>query len=153
VRAATPSDGPAIAELARSFWGETEVDCFDRSHDVSGTAAFVTCLGTQVVGALCYALEDDTMIIVLLNVLPDFQGWGAAHDMIHAARREALRRGLRCLIVATTNDDLPALALYQRSGFYITSVVPGRLVQHHGGEESGFGGIPIRDEVRLACDL
>ena len=57
--------------------------------------------------------------------------------------------GLARVIVATTNDDLPALALYQRYGFRIHGIVPGSIAQHHGGELPGFSGIPIRDEIQL----
>ncbi|MDY7041482.1 MAG: GNAT family N-acetyltransferase, partial [Chloroflexota bacterium] len=53
------------------------------------------------------------------------------------------------LVVSTTNDDLLALYLYQRFGFRITGVLPGGLVEHHGKEEPGFAGIPVRDEIRL----
>jgi len=61
----------------------------------------------------------------------------------------AMKCALARLVVSTTNDDLLALYLYQRFGFRVTEVLPGRLVEHHGGEESGFAGIPVRDEIRL----
>jgi ribosomal protein S18 acetylase RimI-like enzyme len=53
------------------------------------------------------------------------------------------------ILVATSNDDLPALALYQRHGFRILEIIPGRIAEDHGGEFPGFAGIPVRDEVRL----
>ena len=65
----------------------------------------------------------------------------------------ARTQGAARIIVATTNDDLPALGLYQRLGFTITEVRVGKLLEHHGGVESGFAGIPVRDEIRMELRL
>lgn len=53
------------------------------------------------------------------------------------------------LVVATSNDDVPALYLYQRLGFVLTGIKVGAILRHHGGEERGFAGIPVRDELQL----
>ena len=144
---------PIARKTHTYFWGETEVECFDRTYDVRTLPAFVACHGAAVTGALVYAPQGDALNVVLLNVLPEHQGRGGAWALLDAASAEAQRRGLPRLIVATSNDDLPALALYQHYGFCLADVLTGRLLQHHGGEEAGFGGIPVRDEIRLAYDL
>jgi hypothetical protein len=38
-------------------------------------------------------------------------------------------------------------------GFVIEEVVPGHILDHHAGVETGFAGIPMRDEVRLQLTL
>jgi hypothetical protein len=38
-------------------------------------------------------------------------------------------------------------------GFIISGVVVGRMLEHHGGEEPGFAGIPVRDEIRMELEL
>ena len=68
-------------------------------------------------------------------------------------RGEAVRLGLAELLVVTSNDDLPALALYQRYGFRIREVIPGRIAQEHSGELPGFFGIPVRDEIQMTYEL
>ena len=153
LRSATPGDAPAIARLAEHFWGETEVGCFGLSYRVDALEAFVACDGDHMAGVLAYAAEKDRLIIVMLNVLPDYQGRRAARGLLGRAREEASRRGVSRLVVATSNDDLPALDLYQRWGFRITGMLAGRLIEHHGGEEVGFGGVTVRDEIQLVCDL
>ena len=147
---ARPPDYADIATLADHFWGETEVQCFGESYDVTRLPAYVARVDTEVVGSLSFAVERDQLIIVLLNVLPEFQGQGCAARLIEAAVGEAKDRGLSRLAVATSNDDLPALYLYQRHGFTITGARLGEILCHHGGEERGFAGIPVRDELRLA---
>jgi len=153
VRNATAADAPAIARLAGYFWGETDVECFGISYHVDTLEAFVACDGDYLAGVLAYAVEDARLNIVMLNVLPDYQGRGAARGLLGRAREEAIRLGLSRLVVATSNDDLPALNLYQRWGFRITSVLCGRLIDHHGGEEVGFGSVAVRDEIRLVYNL
>jgi ribosomal protein S18 acetylase RimI-like enzyme len=153
IRPATPADRPRIAELAETFWGEVEVECFDRSYQVDALPATVACDGDEIVGVLSYACEGDAVNLVTLSVLPRWQGRGAARGLIAAVTEAARAEGAVRLIVATTNDDLPALGLYQRLGFVITGVLVGRLLEHHGEVEPGFGGIPVRDEVQMELRL
>ena len=155
IRPATPVDRPSIAELAEYFWGEVEVECFDRTYQVDALPAYVACEGGEIVGVASYALEDEgkTVNLVLLNVLPRWQGRGAARELIAAVTHVGRAEGAERIVVATTNDDLPALALYQRLGFTITEVLTGKLLEHHGGIEPGFAGIPVRDEIRMEMRL
>ena len=160
IRPASLADYHRIEELALYFWDEIVVDCFDRQYDVMACPAFLACDGGEVVGVATVAVEEvwNAIVLVMLNVLPAYQGRGGGRSLLDAVREEAQRRGLARILVATTNDDLPALALYQRYGFRITEIVTGRVAEHHGSdlsgsELSGFAGIPVRDEVRLEVQL
>ncbi len=68
---------------------------------------------------------------------------------------EELARTMKAdrVTVRTSNDNIPALALYQKLGFRIAKVKLGVLVEHHGTEISGWEGIPVRDEVILEKSL
>ena len=155
IRPASPADYPRLQELALYFWDETVVDCFDRQYDVMACPAFLACDGGDVVGAAPFAVEEawNAIILVMLNVLPNYQGRGGGRSLFDALCEEARGRGLARVLVATTNDDLPALALYQRYGFRITEILTGRVAEEHGVELTGFAGIPVRDEVRLEYQL
>jgi ribosomal protein S18 acetylase RimI-like enzyme len=168
IREATAADRPAIERLAVHFWDETEVACFGQSYDVRQLTAFVavvagchtppyrfaegvtTCqMEDDVAGALSYALEGNRLTIVLLAVWPPHQRRGVGRRLVEAAVAEARRLGLGEVVVATSNDDLPALALYQRCGFQLYEVATGSIEEHHGGPLPGFAGFTIRDELRL----
>ncbi len=149
VRAAQPADYAAIEAIAKTYWGETQVECFDRSYDVLALPALLAYRGSDIAGLLSYALESDRITIVMLNVHPQYQGRRTARALLTMLEEEARARSLPRLVVATSNDDLPALYLYQRGGFVLTDVKPGAILAHHGGEESGFASIPVRDEIRL----
>jgi ribosomal protein S18 acetylase RimI-like enzyme len=155
IRPATPADRPRIAELADYFWGEVEVECFDHSYKVDELPAYVARDGDEIVGVASYAHEEkgNAVNLVMLNVLPRWQGRGAARELIAAVTDVARAEGAARVVVATTNDDLLALGLYQRLGFTITQVLVGKLLEHHGGAEPGFAGIPVRDEIRLELQL
>jgi GNAT superfamily N-acetyltransferase len=149
VRAAAEEDYPRLEELALHFWGETDMECYERTYDVLELPAFVACDNDQMVGFLSYAVEEDALNIVVLNVLPEHQGFGLGKELVKALVGEAKGRGLPRLIVATSNDNLPGLYFYQRIGFVIEEVLPGRIVDYHGEVERGVGDIPVHDERRL----
>ncbi len=155
IRPATDSDYGRIEELSLHFWDETLVDCFDRQYDVLACPAYLACEGKEVVGLASYTIEEawDAVVLVLLSVLPDFQGRGAGWALLDAVRDSAAARSLGRVVVVTSNDDLPALALYQRYGFRITEVIAGLIARDHGREFPGFAGIMVRDEVRLKLDV
>jgi ribosomal protein S18 acetylase RimI-like enzyme len=153
IRPATSADRPRIAKLADYFWGEIQVESFGRSYRVDALPAYVACDGDEIVGVASYAREGDATNLVMLNVLPRWQGRGAARGLIAAVTKMTRAEGAERVIVATTNDGLPALGLYQRLGFVITGVLVGRMLEHHGGVEPGFGGIPVRDEIQMELRL
>ena len=155
IRPATASDHARIQELSCYFWDETDVDCFDGQYNVLACPAFLACDGDEVVGLASYTIEADwsAALLLMLNVLPSYQGRGGGRALLDALCEEAARRCLERITVVTSNDDLPALALYQRYGFRFTEVIPGRIAQDHGGEFRGFAGIPVRDEIRLEYRL
>jgi ribosomal protein S18 acetylase RimI-like enzyme len=140
--------------LADRFWGEVEVDAFGRIYDLEQLPAYVALADGQVVGAASYSVEGAQIHLVALQVLPEYQGRGAGGALVEAVLDEGRQAGAEQAILVTTNDNLPALGLYQRIGFVITEVIPGAVVGYHGGvEEVGFAGIPVRDEIRMAFSL
>ena len=153
VRKATERDYPRLREIALHFWGETDVECFERVYDVLKLPAVVAVVEGEVAGFLSYAMGGEALVVAMLNVVPEFQGRGLGKALLCAVIDEAGEAGLSRLIVATSNDDLSALDFYQRAGFVIDEIVPEKLVEHHGGVGQGFAGIPVRDEIRLQLSL
>jgi GNAT superfamily N-acetyltransferase len=158
IRPANPADYRRIQELSLYFWDETTVDCFGRQYDVMACPAFLACeagKGDEIVGAISYAFEEpwDAVIVVMMNILPDWQGRDGGRSLLTAVHEEAKKRTVGRMLVATSNDDLPALALYQRYGFRIVEVLPGSITRHHGGEFPGFSDVMIRDEMRLSFEV
>lgn len=149
VRSATPADRGEIELICDRAWGETEVDAFGATFDVLTSENIVAEADGEFAGLISLALHGGELAIVLLSVYPQFQGSGVGSSLIEAAALRALDKGLSSLKVATTNDDLPALYVYQRQGFIIYDIACGSVVDHHGAAIAGFANIAVRDEIRL----
>jgi ribosomal protein S18 acetylase RimI-like enzyme len=142
-----------IGELVRRFWGEEEQLTFDRKFTAEDLPALVAEADGDVIGFLAFAELADAVIIVALGVLPEFQGSGVGKGLVEKLEDKARSMRKRRLLVSTSNDDLPALAFYQSSGFQIYEVKPNVIAEKHGEVLKGIGGLPIRDELRLQKNL
>jgi len=153
VREATPSDYQRIGEVAEYFGSQTKIVCLDKPYNVLKLPAYVVSAHHRdhLTGLLSYALEPDSLVIVVLDVLPGYQGLGAGKMLVDAAKKKAESEGKKHILVTTSNDDLPAMYFYQRNGFQVYEVKPNLVAEHHGEVQVGFGGIPVRDELRLRC--
>jgi N-acetylglutamate synthase-like GNAT family acetyltransferase len=78
---------------------------------------------------------------------------GNAGLLVRHAEELARTVKAKRVIVRTSNDNIPTLALYQKVGFRIAEVKLGVLVEHHGTETSGWESIPVRDEIILEKSL
>lgn len=153
IRPAVVADRLRIAELIEVFLGRVEMACFSRRYRVDTLPAYVACDADEIVGIASYAWEEDVVNLVTLKVAPRWQGRGVAHWLIAMLIDIVRTEGARRLIVATTNDNLPALAFYQRLGFVITSLVVGGALERCGEVGLGFASIPVRDEIQMELHL
>jgi GNAT superfamily N-acetyltransferase len=156
VRPATPDDEATILEFWLHFWDDHEMDCFGKTYRAVDLPALFAYDGDRVIGLLSYAVERQwkAINVVALQVLPVAQGQGAAVALLRVLETQAREMEIARLIVATSNDNLPALYFYQRLGFQITAVKVGQVAPDDPEEEFvGVGRIPVRDEVRLEKQL
>ena len=85
-----------------------------------------------------------------LAIKENQRGRGYASLLLKHAEGFARRHKSRELIVRTSNDNIPALALYQEKGFIIREVKLGSMIAHHAGKEIlGWKNIPVRDAIIL----
>jgi GNAT superfamily N-acetyltransferase len=144
---------PALALIRRDF-GHTRIVAFGEPVQIEGQSVMVATMKGELAGALAYRLLPDALQILALATDPMWQRSGVAGQLLDEAETMARDRGLTRLIVSTTNDNLPALYFYQRRGYRITDASPGALLPHVRHPRGiGFGGIPVRDEIRLERTL
>jgi ribosomal protein S18 acetylase RimI-like enzyme len=106
-----------------------------------GTAGFIALRHKK--GALSIEITG-------LAIREDQRGKGLAKSLLKHAEKLAREQEIRQLIVRTSNDNIPALALYQEAGYKIKKVKLGCMIAHHGGKEIlGWKNIPVRDEIIL----
>lgn len=154
VREAHDGDRPAVRALFESDFGRTKIVAFGEVQDIDQMPALVAFMTEDLSGALAYRLfGDDALHVVALATDPMWQRSGVGGQLLAEAELIARRLKLQRLLVATTNDNLPALHFYQRRGYRLTDLVPGSIMVHTGQEVAGFAGIPVRDEIRLEKKL
>ena len=149
VREATEADRAAARELFGRDFGRTKIVAFGEVMDIDQMPALVAVMHADPSGALAYRVHGDALHIVALATDPMWQRSGVGGHLVAEAELFARRLKLARLVVATTNDNLPALYFYQRRGYRLTDLVPNSITTHTRQEVPGFAGIPVRDEVRL----
>jgi len=149
VREASSSDYKTIGQLAQYFWDKPSVTRFGKEYDVLKLPAYVVSASDHVAGVLSYSLETECLSVVMLNVLPGYQGLGGGKMLLDAAKEKASAEKKSTILASISNDDLPSLYFYQRNGFQIYEVKPERTVERQGKLHVGFAGIPSRDEIFL----
>jgi GNAT superfamily N-acetyltransferase len=153
VREATDEDRRAARELFNQDFGRTKVVAFGELMDIDQMPALVAIRHSTPSGALAYRLMGDALHVVALATDPMWQRSGVGAYLLAEAELLARRLRLSRLLVATTNDNLPALYFYQRRGYRLTELVPNSVAEHTHQEVAGFAGIPVRDEIRLEKQL
>jgi len=145
----TEKDSRKIEELTRLFWEEPEQMTFDMKFKIHELPAYIAESNGKLIGFIAHKPLKKSMLIAALAVLPKYQGAGVGKALIRKVEEKARQLSKKKLLVSTSNDDLPALAFYQKLGFQIFEVKPNVIAEKHGKAIVGIGGIPIRDEIRL----
>ena len=152
VREATGGERDAVVQLFTRDFGDTHIVAFGDVMDLEAAPALVAEMNGELAGALAYRLLDPVLHIVALATDPMWQRSGVGGYLLAEAELLARRLRLTRMIVSTTNDNLPALYFYQRRGYRLSEAVPNGVAQHV-PPHNGFGGIPVRDEIRLEKQL
>ena len=136
----------------REAWGsETIVYGSGRERRPAELPALVADADDERAGLATYAVEDDETELVTLNAFTVGAGVGGA--LVEAVADAARAAGCTRVRVTTTNDNLPALRLYQRHAFALAALHSGAVDAARKRKPDigaiGHAGIPIRDELEL----
>jgi GNAT superfamily N-acetyltransferase len=153
VREATDTDRSAARTLFERDFGRTKIVAFGEVMDIDAMPALVAVVTAEPAGALAYRLLGDALHIVALATDPMWQRAGVGAYLIAEAELLARRLKLTRLVVATTNDNLPALYFYQRRGYRLMELALDGVLAHTERALPGFANIPVRDEIRLEKKL
>ena len=155
VRASTRDDRAEIDALILREWGSNVMVANGESFVPADHPGFLAVRGDAIIGLVTYRLLSDSCEVLVLNSLEPGVGIGRALlDAVATAARES---GKARLTVVTTNDNLPALRLYQRYGMRMATLRSGAVERSRaikpGIPATGVDGIPIRDEIELELRL
>jgi GNAT superfamily N-acetyltransferase len=154
VREAVDTEREAALELFRLDFGRSGIVAFGQIMDLDQAPTIVAEMNGEIAGALAYRLVEAGLHVVALATDPMWQRSGVGGYLVAEVELLARRLQITRVIVSTTNDNLPSLYFYQRRGYYITEWIPNGVAKYAKSTSLiGFGGIPIRDEVRLEKTL
>jgi GNAT superfamily N-acetyltransferase len=136
----------------REAWGsEVIVYGSGRERRPAELPAVVADTDGERAGLATYAVEGAEAELVTLNAFTI--GAGIGGTLVEAVADAARAAGCARLRVTTTNDNLPALRLYQRHAFALAALHAGAVELARKRKPDigsiGHAGIPIRDELEL----
>ena len=152
VRDRSDRDAAWITGLLRSRWGGTVVIAHGERIDAAQLPALVA--GDQQ-GLATYRVQGHEAELVTLDAIAPGQGIGTV--LVNALVERLRGEGVRRLWVTTTNDNLSALAFYQKRDFRLRHLRPGTVDEARRIKPTipvtAGNGIPIHDEIELCRDL
>jgi len=155
VRPAEEGDRPWVAELCRRHFGAEVVAVLGRLHRPALLPCLVAWAKGERVGALSFCEDERGAEVVLLAA--DSPGRGAGGALLGALEELGRRRGWERLWLVVTNDNTPALRLYQRRGWDLAALHAGAVERDRLLKPEiplhGVDGIPVRHLLELRCTL
>jgi ribosomal protein S18 acetylase RimI-like enzyme len=143
-----------LARRVRSTWGELVVRRGEAVDPAEGEllGAYVD---DEIIGVATYRIRDDECEVVAIEAYQERRGIATA--LMDEIRARARRAGCRRLWLVTTNDNVPAIAFYQRWGMDLCalrhdSVTEARASLKPGIPATGHDDIPIRHELEFEIE-
>ena len=110
-REASAEDRAVALALFRRDFGRTSIASFGEIIPLSETSTIVADMQGDISGALAWKRREDALQIIALATEPMWQRSGVGGYLVAEAEIVARRTGARRVVLATTNDNLPALYL------------------------------------------
>ena len=149
------ADQDWVEALLARRWGSPTIISRGRVYDASRLPGLVAWAGKRRCGLATFDVLDRELELVTLDALEPGSGAGSA--LLREVEEEARRRGCGQCVLITTNDNLDALAFYQKRGWRLTALRPGAIHEARELKPSipmtAENGIPIRDELELWLEL
>jgi ribosomal protein S18 acetylase RimI-like enzyme len=150
VRPLMEHDRPWADRVEADSWGEPMVARLGELVDPRRLPGFVASLDGRPAGLATYAVRGGECEVVTIRSLRE--GLGVGRALLDAVRNAASDAGCRRLWLVTTNNNVRALALYQRWGMDLVAFHRGAVSESRRRLKPS---IPERDEhgVAIAHEL
>lgn len=107
-------------DFFHTHWGGTKMVISSGVYECHELDGFAALEDEDITGLITYVHKGREWEIISLDSLIENKGIGTA--LIQSVEDKAKRLGGRALTVITTNDNLRAIAFYQRRGFRIQEI-------------------------------
>ena len=152
---ATDADREWLHDHFVRVWGETLVVGFGPEgpirFDLPALPALVAWHGSERVGALVWTRRGEDVEVASIAV--EMHGGGVGRALLRQLATDAATEGVARISLTTTNDNLTALAFYQRCGMRVCAVYPDGVDRAREEKPAipllGQKGIPMHDAIEL----
>ncbi|MYL48222.1 GNAT family N-acetyltransferase [Halobacillus litoralis] len=142
-------------DFFHTHWGGTKMVISSGVYECPELAGFAAWENEKIIGLITYVKKGRECEIVSLDSLIENKGIGTS--LTQAVEAEAERLGCHSLRVITTNDNIRALAFYQKRGYRICEIFHDAVQRARGMKPEiptvGNHGIPIVDELLLEKEI
>ncbi|MBX0358391.1 GNAT family N-acetyltransferase [Halobacillus sp. Nhm2S1] len=142
-------------DFFHTHWGGTKMVISSGVYECTNLDGFAALENERILGLITYIKKERECEIISLDSLAENKGIGTA--LIQAVEAEAKRLGCSVLRVITTNDNIRALAFYQKRGFRMTEILHDAVQRAREIKPEipaiGNHGIPIVDELLLKKEI
>lgn len=157
LRPVGPNDRAWIESFVRERWAADVVIARDTEWRPVELPGFIAELDGQPAGLVTFDPVGAPGTLEIVTVDSIIEGRGVGRALIQAVMDLAHRSGYREVRVVTTNDNLRALAFYQRNGFRLRELRPRAVDRTRLRKPSipkiADNGIPISDELELTLHM
>ena len=147
----TPADRQEVNDFIASRWYTLTMIIRGEEVDMTAVEGFLLREQGELTGLVTFLQRGDELEITSLDSTREGRGVGAA--LLERVALEGRARGCRRLRLVATNDNMRALAFYQKRGFDLFALRRGALDLSRRLKPEiplvGEGGIPLRHELEL----
>ncbi len=141
--------------MISDYWGSVRIVVHGEVLYPAEMPGFLALSGDEICGLVTYTIRGQACEITLLDAFQP--GLGIGSQLVEAVIKEARMKDCHRLHLVTTNDNINALAFYQKRGFRLAALRPNAVEASRKLKPEipllGENGIPIRDEIELEMDL
>jgi GNAT superfamily N-acetyltransferase len=150
------TDKSLIAELMIRHWGSPRMLVGMHTYDVSEIDAHgLFDAEGKLLAFVSWKMRDKNMVLCALHSL--YEGQGYARQTLQHLKAHARDIGARAIRSMVSNDNMPALAFYQKNGFRFATLYVGAVDAYRavmpGMITHGYMGIPVHDALELELIL
>lgn len=142
-------------DFFHTHWGGTTMVISSGVYECPELAGYAALENEKIIGLITYVKKERECEIISLDSLIENKGIGTS--LIQAVEGEAKRLGCHSLCVITTNDNIRALAFYQKREFRIREIFHDAVQRAREMKPEipaiGDHGIPIVDELLLKKEI
>jgi GNAT superfamily N-acetyltransferase len=149
-------DKSELLALMMAHWGSHKMMIGLHTYDcaeIDALGLFST--DCQTLALASWTMRGDTGLLCALHALKP--GQGVALQLLEAVKAAAKAKGATRLRAMVTNDNLPAMAFYQKQGFRFSGLYV-EAIDHYRSViptiiRTGHQDIPVRDALELEIGL